>query len=196
MSGLAISRKEEEVVVTDGSYEPPINFSFDDIGKKVEGGEAPAWTYTLEKEPESTMANGREKLRVDLPLVSYAPSIQPQGRFNVLQYYEGVVLKVGRDSFWARLYNKTLQEADDEEGEFPFDEVSKDDRWLIKPGSIFYWHIGYLDSASGQRRRQSVIRFRRLPALTAGELRLAREKAKKLMDVFRESEEDDELGGE
>jgi hypothetical protein len=182
--------------VTDGTFEAPINFPLDDIGKKLKGGEAPIWTSVPEQETEGTTSNGRDKPRVDLPLVSYVPQIQPQGRFNVLQQYEGVVLSADGETFWARLNNKTSPDADEEEGEFPLEEVSKDDRWLVKPGYIFYWYIGYYDSASGQRTRQSVIRFRRLPAFTSEDLKHAREKAKKLMEAFRLAEEDDELGGE
>jgi len=182
--------------VTDGTFEAPINFPLDDIGKKVKGSEAHIWTSVPEQETEGTTSNGRDKPRVDLPLISYVSKIQPQGRFDVLQQYEGVVLSADSETFWARLNNNTSPDADEEEGEFPLEEVSKDDQWLVKPGAIFYWYIGYYDSASGQRTRQSVIRFRRLPAFTPEDLKHAREKAKKLMETFRLAEEDDELGEE
>lgn len=182
--------------VTDGTFEDPCLLPIEGIGKRIKSGGAAIGTFLPEQESESTTLNARENPRVDIPLISNLPSLQPQGRFDVLQEYEGVVLTVDQESFWARLNNKTSPAAEDEEGEFPFEEVSRDDRWLVKPGSIFYWYIGYYDSASGQRTRQSIIRFRRLPAFASDDLLRARKKAKKLMETFREIEEDEAFGRE
>jgi hypothetical protein len=51
----------------------------------------------------------------------------------------------------------------EEEAEIPMDEVSAMDLDLVRPGALFYWSIGYRGHASGQRSRESLIRFRRLP---------------------------------
>jgi hypothetical protein len=71
--------------------------------------------------------------------------------------YEGKVLAVSGDSFRARLYNKTSSGV--KMGEFLLEEVSEKDRRLVVPGATFSWSMGYLDSKSGQRVRQSIISF-------------------------------------
>jgi hypothetical protein len=102
-----------------------------------------------------------------------------QSAFISLQKWEGVVLEVLSDSFLARLVDLT-HTGPDEEAEFPFDEVSEEDRSLIRPGAIFYWNIGYHNSYSGQRTRTSIIRFRRLPAWTREEIETAEREAERL----------------
>jgi len=184
------------VEVTDSAFETLTTIPLESIGEMIKAGDEPVGTQVPKHEPENTTAHGIEKPPINLHLVPDTQSIQPEGRLNVLQQYEGVVLSIDRETFWARLNNKTSHEADEEEGEFSLEEVSKDDRWLVKPGSIFYWYIGYYDSASGQRTRQSIIRFRRLPAFTPEDLIRARDKAKKLMDMFLKTEKDDAIGGE
>jgi hypothetical protein len=102
-----------------------------------------------------------------------------QSAFLSLQKWEGVVLEVRSDSFLTRLVDLTLP-GPDEEAEFSLDEVSEEDRPLIRPGAIFYWNIGYHTSYSGQRTRTSLIRFRRLPAWTREELEAAKREAERL----------------
>jgi hypothetical protein len=102
-----------------------------------------------------------------------------QSAFISLQKWEGVVLAVLSDSFLARLVDLT-RTGPDEEAEFPLDEVSEEDRPLIRPGAIFYWNIGYHNSYSGQRTRTSIIRFRRLPAWTREEIEAATREAERL----------------
>lgn len=102
-----------------------------------------------------------------------------QSAFISLQKWEGVVLEVLSDSFLARLVDLTRTGLD-EEAEFPVNEVSEEDRPLIRPGAIFYWNIGYHNSYSGQRTRTSIIRFRRLPAWTREEIEAAKREAERL----------------
>lgn len=115
--------------------------------------------------------------------------VAPTTRFQILQQYEGVVLSVDGDAFWARIVNKTTRDAADEEGEFPLEEVSPTDRGLIRPGAVFYWYIGYHDSTNGQRTRQSVLRFRRLPAVADEDHDVARQEAQRMLTLF--ADEDD-----
>lgn len=102
-----------------------------------------------------------------------------QNAFTSLQKWEGVVLEVREDSFLARLVDLT-RPGPDEEAEFSLDEISKEDRPLVRPGAIFYWNIGYHESYSGQRTRVSIIRFRRLPAWTQEEIEAARQEAERI----------------
>ncbi len=106
-----------------------------------------------------------------------------QNRFVSLQKWEGTVLQVLEDSFFARLVDLT-NDGVDEEAEFPVEEVSDADRSLITPGAVFYWNIGYIDNISGQRTRASVIRFRRLPVWRPEELERAKRKAQHISDLL------------
>ena len=102
-----------------------------------------------------------------------------QSAFVSLQKWEGVVLEVQDDAFLARLVDLT-HPGPDEEAEFPLDEISEEDRPLVRPGAIFYWNIGYHDSSGGQRKRDTMIRFRRLPAWRREEIEAARQEAERL----------------
>lgn len=106
-----------------------------------------------------------------------------QNHFVPLQKWEGTVLQVLEDSFFARLVDLTNDDVD-EEAEFPMEEVSDADRSLIAPGAVFYWNIGYIDNISGQRTRASVIRFRRLPVWRSEELERAKREAQHLGDLL------------
>lgn len=99
------------------------------------------------------------------------------------QKWEGTVLSVGEDSFQTRLIDME-HASPDEEAEVLLAEVSCQDLPLVKPGAIFYWHIGYHESKVGQRTRESVLRFRRLPVWGKEELGYAKEKAKVLRDLI------------
>lgn len=110
-------------------------------------------------------------------------STPPRDNFVTLQKWEGVVMDVTKDSFIARLYDLD-KKSSDEEAEFPCEEISEEDRELIMPGAIFYWNIGYHDSWCGQRRRSSVIRFRRLPAWRAEEIEASKREAERIKNTI------------
>jgi hypothetical protein len=132
---------------------------------------------------ESNVERSDEGIRPLKPILFRRPKLHPLDRFVSLQKWEGVVLAVEHDSFFARLVDLT-QGNPQEEGEFSLDDVSNEDRPLLKPGSIFYWNIGYHDSRTGQRRKVSEIRFRRLPAWTLKEIEDARQGAIRLRDLL------------
>ena len=119
----------------------------------------------------------------------YPPIIHPINRiykkdnFISLQKWEGAVLEIKKDSFIARLIDLT-KESPDETAEMPLEEVSEDDRDLLKEGAVFYWNIGYLNKTCGQRERVSLIRFSRLPSWSKDEIDAAKcetERIKKLL---------------
>lgn len=124
---------------------------------------------TLQEEPYS------------YPCVVKLPVETRPTTFVALQSWEGVVLKVQEDSFWARLVNLS-EELPDEEAELTLDEITTDQRSLVREGAVFYWTIGYEESPSRERARKSIIRFRRLPAWTPKELKAAEEEAERLRD--------------
>jgi len=104
--------------------------------------------------------------------------------FEVLQKWEGVVTSVGTDSFVARLKDLSFYSDEDEEAEFPIEEISQADIALLAPGAVFYWCVGYWDTVIGQRRRASEIRFRRLPTWSKMQLQKARKEAEELSELL------------
>jgi hypothetical protein len=106
-------------------------------------------------------------------LPEFSPSITSRENFfAALQEWEGYVVEIGNDSFTARLRDVTAGSMhEEEEAEFPLDDISESDRDLLKPGAIFRWAIGYLRTRGGTKRRISQIVFRRLPQWTARDLK-------------------------
>lgn len=150
----------------------------------------PAWRSPTDNDlPSATDARalgGIEK-RIIPPVITPPFPRSSQGIFAALQTWEGVVTDVGSETFVARLVDESGT-AEDEDVELPLDEVSRPDISLVSPGAIFYWGIGYLDRPSGERRRQSVIRFRRLPAWSPRELENARLEAWRLLEILEHSD--------
>ena len=121
-----------------------------------------------------------EKGREPIPLFELKP-YKPD-YFLSLQKWECSVFEVMKDNFIAKLVDLT-EPGPDEQAEIPLEEVSPEDLDLIVPGAIFYWNIGYEDESNGQRKRTSIIRFRRLPAWSQSEIKEAQKEAEK----FRKS---------
>lgn len=104
--------------------------------------------------------------------------------FQLLQQWTGQVKQITADSFVAIISNVTDPDAPDEEVELGFEEVAPDDTRLVRPGSLFYWSVGYEDGIGIPRQRVSRIRFRRLPGITTRDVARAKETAKKLDALF------------
>lgn len=97
---------------------------------------------------------------------------------GVAATWEGVVEELGDAELVARLYDLTDPSREPEVATFSLDELSDDDLPLAKPGAVFYWSIGHRIEPHGQKKAESVIRFRRLPAWSTGDIRrLQREQA-------------------
>lgn len=90
--------------------------------------------------------------------------------------WEGYVTKVGEDDFHATVVDLKNNNPD-EEVTIPFDQINKTDQHLIVEGAVFYWNIGY-ETRGGQRRNISEIRFRRMPKISAREVKLSYNRAK------------------
>lgn len=118
------------------------------------------------------------------PAPRMAPRVRfEQDKFTSLQKWEGVVIKVDRDTFWARLLDLTGGALGEEEAEFPLEEVPAADADLLREGAIFYWNIGYRDlNSSGQRIRASEVRFKRTAPPTPAERVSAKRRAAHLVD--------------
>jgi hypothetical protein len=103
-------------------------------------------------------------------------------QFRTLQKWEGYVIEIGIETFRAKLV-PIVGEGSDLEAEIYLEEIGEEDRALLELGAVFYWSIGYLDKPSG-RRRESIIRFRRLKTLTKRDLQLVDIKVAELRNLF------------
>lgn len=103
------------------------------------------------------------------PRLDYRLPLPSHPSFEVLQRWEGTVLEIGQDDFSARLRDLTNIGIDEETSLFK-EDLSQDDKRLLKPGAIFYLNIGYQTSVTGQRIRGLTIRFKRLPKWSADDI--------------------------
>ena len=103
--------------------------------------------------------------------------------FMALQKWEGYVISVNKGTFIARLKDLT-NNYPDEQAEIEIEEIPFNDREMLCPGAVFYWSIGYNDSITGQRTRQSLIRFRRLPVWDKNEIEEAKQAALMQKDLL------------
>ena len=120
-------------------------------------------------------------------LPTFRPSLRPREiTFYPLQEWEGYVVAVGEDVFTARILDLTAgSQYEEEEADFPIEDLSESDLNLLRPGAVFRWAIGYQRSRGGTKRRVSQIVFRQLPQWTAYELEENRRKAKELGALLR-----------
>lgn len=129
----------------------------------------------------------RQQTVIPGPLL--APDLPPfeadrpseRGAFRALQEWEGTVLDIGKTDFTARLVDVTRRSnVAEEEAEFPLQDLSEDDRALVRPGAVFRWAIGYHRLPGGTKRRASQIVFRRLPQWTKADLEQASSEAQEI----------------
>ena len=119
---------------------------------------------------DSSLKNPQFRRAVAVPYVQcrFTPPV-PRTNFHTLQAWEGAVTAVNDRSFSVRLVDLTGNQPD-EEADVDFEDVSKDERSLVKIGAVFLLHVGYATSEGGQRSRTAILRFRRLPVWTEKEL--------------------------
>ena len=107
-----------------------------------------------------------------------------RGKYRLLQLWEGRVLNVKDSEFEAIVADKTNPGLPKEIVAIDLEEISPDDLTLVKPGSVFYWSIGYVDLPGRGRSRESKIRFRRLRGWTENEFERAKEIGERLEKIF------------
>jgi len=146
-------------------------------------GDIPHSAKTLPDEYKLINETTDTEQRPYLPIVHPINRIYKKDNFISLQKWEGAVLEIKKDSFIALLIDLT-KESPDETAEIPLEEVSEDDRNLLKEGSVFYWNIGYLNKICGQRERISLIRFRRLPLWSKEEIDAAKCEAERIKNLL------------
>jgi hypothetical protein len=105
--------------------------------------------------------------------------------FTLLQQWEGVVSSEPKnENFVAVLRDLTDRSRPEEQATFAVDQVSPVDRSLIVPGGVFYWSIGYEDTLAGQRKTESILRFRRLPAWSRRDLERIKRRVQRFQYLF------------
>jgi hypothetical protein len=114
---------------------------------------------------------------------TFAAVDTPREPYDLKQKWEGYVLEVGQETFRARL-TAIAGEPGQHIANIYLAEVDNAEKDLVKPGSIFYWSIGYRDLTSG-RRRESFIRFQRLPYRSERDFVAARQRGRELLQLFR-----------
>ncbi|MCL2779055.1 MAG: hypothetical protein FWD73_13720 [Polyangiaceae bacterium] len=113
------------------------------------------------------------------------PSEQPY-HFELRQQWEGVVTHVDNDEITVVLRDLTHPERPDLEAVVSMDEVAHDDLALVQPGAVLYWSIGYETTTTGERKRVSHIRFRRLPAWSRRAIARVNARIAELTELFGE----------
>lgn len=130
--------------------------------------------------PQTSEYDARRMKADLLPPILPAPSEGRPDRFKLLQKWEGTVVRCSDSEFMAVLREEGEPE---QEATFDLEEVPEGDRALVVPGGIFYWSIGYRDRR-GQRFRESLIRFRRMPAWTKREIDRAQKEADEIITAL------------
>jgi|SRR5215208_1637599 len=138
----------------DASVLPPTEIRLDEARK-------------TKKEPKTTQAT---------PADALTPASE------ILQRWDGVVLGVNEETFRARLLDERTGRPR-LEADVYVEDVSEHDRSLLRPGAVFYWHIGYRDP-HGDRERFSRIRFQRLPPRTEADVARADRRARERRELL------------
>lgn len=104
--------------------------------------------------------------------------------FELRQQWEGVVTNVEGDEFSVVLRDLVDPAAPEFDAVLPMEEVSQDDIPLLKNGAILYWTIGYERTRTGQLKRVSNVRLRRLPAWSKADIQRVENRARELDELF------------
>ncbi len=110
-------------------------------------------------------------------------------RIKVVRDFEGIVDQVDKENgvFLARMIDLTAGETfEQEEGEFPIDDVRPDDLPLLEEGAVFRVRVAYRIKRGGTRQRFTEIIFRRLPCWNERHFETAKQRAAELAAYFNE----------
>lgn len=165
LESLADGNWNEESVLT-GTFRESKKLLYNEIVEK--------YASDLEKFTNSNMQKNLTQNRIaelncwdkrpilDIPNVKNHYDIQNRKVFSKkVQKWKGVVTQIFENYFEAKVYDLTNPSNVYEIAELETDEVSPDDKVLLKDGSIFYWTVGHF-MENGQSVKKSIIRFQRL----------------------------------
>jgi hypothetical protein len=101
----------------------------------------------------------------------------------LLNKWQGQVLKVGENSFWAEL-NDLNRNSIRERAEFSSSDLTPADVPLVREGALFYWYIFYHDTPSEGRKRVSKLWFRRTGRMSKEQYDTALQRADEVWRTF------------
>lgn len=162
-----------------------------ELPKRTDQGRRPAVSHGLVQASEVTQKpslnledQGFEDKARSLQPVKFPKLPTPEGSFQTLRVWEGVVVGTDGNKFQAVLIDIEDARFGRESGEFYLTEVSEDDRKLVQLGAVFYWYVGVRVSKSHTLTEVSGLRFRRLPAWSTQAVKAAEDEAKRLDRLF------------
>ncbi len=106
-------------------------------------------------------------------------------RITLLQQWECIVSRVMGDCVECEMHDLTDESRSVEQAEVYLDEFSHFDRALLQEGAVFYWSIGHETSSTGQVRRYSELRVRRMPRLSQLRKREISREAEHLSELLK-----------
>ena len=111
---------------------------------------------------------------------------QTSENFNSIKNWEGVVLTVGEDSFFARVRDPDKKsDLGEITFEIPIEDVTEDDNTLLTEGAVFYLTIGYRQIPGQPIRKDATLIFRRMPAWSKKRLTSAKELEDELTTILK-----------
>lgn len=137
----------------------------------------------IDTRQETRLPRGAQMRQFGRATMPVGKNAQQFAHFRALESWVGRVTEVEADQFIALVVSDKRNETT-ETAEFTFDEISDDDRSLVKVGALFYWSIGYQINEFGGRITASTLRFQRIRHWTRKEMELAKVKAAEYSDWF------------
>lgn len=133
-----------------------INDFFDHISAKIE------LVNSGSIENNSSEARlAKEAYQIDFSKIKLiTPKKTKSNFFEKTQKWIGHIVEINSNGFVAKLEDLSAH-GTNEIGEFEMDDVSEEDKILVKLGSAFYWSVGY-SNENGQVSKKSFVRFQRI----------------------------------
>jgi hypothetical protein len=105
-------------------------------------------------------------------------------RVKLLQQWECIVFCVHHGYVECEMHDLTDESKPVEQAELYLEEFSHYDRPLLQEGAVFYWSIGHETQRTGQVRRYSELRVRRMPPLGRLRKREISREAERISEVL------------
>ena len=103
----------------------------------------------------------------------------------LLQQWECVVLDTDSDVVYCEMHDLTNEQNPIEYAEVLWSEFNEYDKPLLTEGAVFYWSIGHLRRETGQVRRFSETRLRRMPKLSNAKMKEISRKVERLSGLLK-----------
>lgn len=129
-------------------------------------------------EPRTEFQSTTKKVQA-IPRDSVNVSLEGDTK-RLLQQWECVVLSTDDETVHCEMHDLTNETNQIEFAELLWSEFNEYDKPLLQEGAVFYWSIGHLRKESGQVRRFSETRLRRMPKLSRSKVLEISRKVEKL----------------